>query len=54
MKVAFIGLATMGSGMAENIMKAGHELTIHNRTREREARLASEGAKRADSPKQAA
>jgi len=54
MKVAFIGLGTMGSGMAENIMKAGHELTVHNRTREREARLASEGAKRADSPKQAA
>ena len=36
MKIAFIGMGTMGVGMAMNILKAGHELTVHNRTREKE------------------
>jgi 3-hydroxyisobutyrate dehydrogenase len=54
MKVAFIGLGTMGQGMALNILKAGHELTIHNRSREKEENLAAKGARRAASPKEAA
>ena len=54
MKVAFIGLGTMGVGMSLNILKAGHEVTVHNRTREKEEAVAKEGARRADSPKQAA
>ncbi len=54
MKVAFIGLGTMGVGMAGNILKAGHELTVHNRTRAKEEPLAAEGARRAQSPAQAA
>ncbi len=54
MKVAFIGLGTMGAGMAVNILKAGHELTVHNRTREKEEAVAQEGALRAASPKEAA
>ena len=54
MKVAFIGLGTMGAGMAVNILKAGHELTVHNRTREKEEAVAKEGALRAASPKEAA
>ena len=54
MKVAFIGLGTMGAGMAANILKAGHELTVHNRTREKEEPLAQAGAKRAATPKEAA
>jgi len=54
MKVAFIGMGTMGVGMAINILKAGHEVTVHNRTREKEERLAAEGAVRAASPKEAA
>ena len=54
MKVTFIGLGTMGAGMASNILKAGHELTVHNRTREKEEILAAEGARRAASPKEAA
>jgi 6-phosphogluconate dehydrogenase len=33
MKVGFIGLGQMGAGMAANLIKAGHELTIYNRTR---------------------
>jgi 3-hydroxyisobutyrate dehydrogenase len=54
MKVAFIGLGTMGVGMSLNILKAGNELTVHNRTREKEIPVAEQGAKRAESPKDAA
>ena len=32
MKVGFIGVGTMGAGMALNVRKAGHELTVYNRT----------------------
>ena len=54
MKVAFIGLGTMGVGMALNILKAGHEVTVHNRTRQKEEQMAEQGAGRAESPKAAA
>ena len=54
MEVAFIGLGTMGIGMSLNILKAGNELTVHNRTREKEIPVAEQGAKRAESPKDAA
>lgn len=45
MKVGFIGLGRMGEGMAANLLKAGHELTVYNRTREKAAALAKQGAK---------
>ncbi len=54
MKVAFIGLGTMGTEMAKNILNAGHELTVYNRTRSKEEPLAAAGAQRAESPAQAA
>jgi 3-hydroxyisobutyrate dehydrogenase len=54
MKVAFIGLGTMGVGMALNILKAGHAVTVHNRTRQKEEQVARQGARRAESPKEAA
>jgi 3-hydroxyisobutyrate dehydrogenase len=54
MKAAFIGLGTMGTGMALNMLKAGHELTVHNRTREKEEIVAAKGARRTASPKEAA
>jgi 3-hydroxyisobutyrate dehydrogenase len=54
MKLAFIGLGTMGAPMAARLLEAGHELTVHNRTREREEPLARKGARRAASPKEAA
>lgn len=54
MKAAFVGLGTMGAAMAKNILRAGHDLTVHNRTREREAPLAAAGAKRAATPAEAA
>jgi len=54
MNVAFIGMGTMGAPMALNLLKAGHQVTVHNRTREREEAVAAAGAKRAASPKDAA
>ena len=35
MKVGFIGLGAMGRPMARNLIKAGHEVTVYNRTRAR-------------------
>jgi 3-hydroxyisobutyrate dehydrogenase len=54
MKIAFIGMGTMGAAMALNLIKAGHEVTVHNRRREREEPVAKAGARRAGSPKEAA
>jgi 3-hydroxyisobutyrate dehydrogenase-like beta-hydroxyacid dehydrogenase len=45
MKLGFIGLGRMGSGMARNLLKAGHEVTVYNRTPERSRALATDGAK---------
>ena len=47
-KVAFIGMGTMGAPMALNLLKAGHEVTVHNRTCDREIPLAEAGAARAE------
>jgi len=47
MKVGFIGLGNMGSGMAANLIKAGHEVTVYNRTPEKAKALVEQGAKRA-------
>jgi len=44
----------MGESMALNLMKAGHDLIVHNRTRTKEEPLAAHGAKRAGSPREAA
>jgi 3-hydroxyisobutyrate dehydrogenase-like beta-hydroxyacid dehydrogenase len=54
MHVALIGLGQMGSGIARNILKAGHQLTVYNRTHSRAEELKSSGASVADSPGQAA
>jgi len=50
MKVAFIGLGIMGRPMASNLAKAGHEVTVWNRTPGKEV----EGARVAASPAEAA
>jgi 3-hydroxyisobutyrate dehydrogenase-like beta-hydroxyacid dehydrogenase len=54
MRIAWIGLGTMGAPMAGHLLAAGHELHVHNRTRAREEQLAAAGAIRADSPAEAA
>lgn len=54
MNVAVIGLGTMGGPMAENLIEAGFDVTVHNRTRSREEPLGQLGAARAESPAAAA
>jgi len=44
----------MGKPMARNLMRAGHRLTIYNRTRQRAEALGGEGARIADTPADAA
>ncbi len=34
MKVGFIGCGNMGNPMASNLIKAGHQLTVHDLRRE--------------------
>jgi 2-hydroxy-3-oxopropionate reductase len=50
-KVGYIGLGIMGASIARNLMKAGHELVVHNRSRQIVEALVGEGAKAASSPK---
>ncbi len=42
-KVGFIGLGIMGGPMAKNLMEAGYELVLFNRTREKAEELAGDG-----------
>lgn len=52
--VTLIGLGSMGIGIAQNILKAGFDLTVHNRTLAKAESLAKLGAKVAGSPAEAA
>jgi 3-hydroxyisobutyrate dehydrogenase-like beta-hydroxyacid dehydrogenase len=49
MEVGFIGLGHMGAGMAANLLKAGHAVTVYNRTRAKIEALVAQGAKAAAS-----
>ena len=49
MKVGFIGLGHMGAGMAANLLKAGHDVTVYNRTRSKVETLVAQGARAAAS-----
>ena len=53
-KVGFLGLGAMGSRMAANLLKAGHTVTVWNRSPEAAEALVASGARRASSPKEAA
>jgi len=44
MKVGLIGLGRMGSGMAANLLRAGHDVTVSNRTPDRLRPLVEQGA----------
>src|SRR5258708_18922448 len=50
MDIGFIGLGHMGQAMARNLLKAGHRVTVYNRTRSRAEALQADGAVVADSP----
>jgi 3-hydroxyisobutyrate dehydrogenase-like beta-hydroxyacid dehydrogenase len=54
MRIGFVGLGNMGSGMARNLIRAGHEVLVFNRSREKAEQLAGEGARVADNASAAA
>ncbi|WP_442681011.1 NAD(P)-dependent oxidoreductase [Sphingomonas sp. ASY06-1R] len=54
MKIGFIGLGNMGSVVARNLMKAGHDVTVWNRSPGKADALVAEGAIRAATPAEAA
>ncbi|MBI1340797.1 NAD-binding protein [bacterium] len=53
-RIAILGLGAMGARMAANLLEAGHELAVWNRSPGRDAALVERGARRARSPKEAA
>ena len=54
-KVAFLGLGVMGYPMAGHLVKAGHEVTVYNRTSKRaDAWVAEFGGRAAKTPREAA
>jgi len=53
-KIAFIGLGNMGSQMVRHLLRAGHDVTVWNRTLSKADELRSQGAKVAKSAAEAA
>jgi len=53
-RIGFIGLGIMGQPMALNLVKAGHALTVYNRTAEKTEPLKQAGARVASTPAAAA
>lgn len=53
-RLGFIGLGIMGRGMAQNLLKAGFQVTLWNRTPARAAPLVEAGATKAASPAEVA
>ncbi|HID85760.1 MAG TPA: NAD(P)-dependent oxidoreductase [Anaerolineae bacterium] len=54
MRVGLIGLGNMGRPMARNLLKAGFELTVHNRSRPPVEEMVRAGARGATSPREVA
>ncbi len=54
MRIGFVGLGIMGQGMAANILKAKHPLTVWNRTKKRTEKIESAGAAVASTPAEVA
>ncbi len=52
--IGYIGLGIMGAAIARNLMKAGHTLVVHNRSRVIVDQLVSEGARAAHNPREVA
>jgi len=53
MRIGFIGLGSMGKGMAANLLKAGHELRVWNRSQPAVEQLVKQGATAASDPGEA-
>jgi len=53
MRIAFLGLGKMGSAIARHLLKAGHEVTVWNRTAAHAEAIANEGARVAGNPAEA-
>lgn len=51
--ISYLGLGTMGSGMAANLLKAGYNLTVWNRRAEKCGLFRKKGARIADTPSDA-
>lgn len=54
MKVGFIGLGIMGKPMSKNLIKAGHDLVVYNRSKAPMEELAKDGAKMVSNPAEVA
>jgi 3-hydroxyisobutyrate dehydrogenase-like beta-hydroxyacid dehydrogenase len=54
LSVACIGLGRIGAGIAQSIQRAGHRVTVYNRTAEKTRSLVASGATAARSPREAA
>ena len=52
--IAILGLGTMGTGMATNLLKAGFPLSVYNRTAAKAQPLVDAGARSASTPAEAA
>ena len=50
MNIGFVGIGKMGEGMARNLLRAGHQVSVYNRSRDKAEALANDGARVADSP----
>jgi 2-hydroxy-3-oxopropionate reductase len=53
-RIGFIGLGVMGRPMAEHLVRAGHQVTVHNRSQGPVRALVEAGAKAASSAAEAA
>ena len=50
MKIGFIGTGVMGTGIINNLLKAGNDVTVYNRTKAHAKEVLDNGAKWADTP----
>ncbi|EJE97885.1 NAD(P)-dependent oxidoreductase [Liquorilactobacillus mali] len=54
LKIGFIGTGVMGAAIAGHLIKAGHKLTVYNRTKSKTDKLVAAGATWADTPTEVA
>src|SRR5512147_2843170 len=54
MRIGFVGLGTMGEPIANNLRKAGHDLTVWNRTPAKSNHIVSKGGKLAKTARECA